>query len=141
MPFLYRSGSHPVRLRAPTNSGQERYLVWVLRDPLRQFFRRDYAYELAFDRFEYLLALLQSDLREEEGSPGSFVAGRWAYKMHGFHRSETHDMPSVVIDEELASEGKRWPPFQDGLFGSDMGRLRRVKAHVDASVKQRGFLG
>ena len=94
------------------------YLHKILREPLRDFLPQEDRYTKCFDRFEYLLALVCSDLYEKQlrqfwGPIGSF----------GWRRE--------IIDEiasESSQAGKDWLPLKAGLFNSSAQRFQVVQA-------------
>ncbi len=94
------------------------YLYKILREPLRDFLPQEDRYTRCFDRFEYLLALVCSDLYEKQlrqfwGPIGSF----------GWRRE--------IIDEiasESSQAGKDWLPLKAGLFDGLATRFKVVQA-------------
>lgn len=94
------------------------YLYETLREPLRDFLPQEERYTKCFDRFEYLLALVCSDLYEKKlhqiwGPVGSFG---WR----------------IGIADEIALEsskaGKDWMLLKTGLFNGSAERFQVVQA-------------
>lgn len=103
----------------------------VLREPLREYLPSDTGYDDIFDRFEYLVALVQFDIGMgqnttlPEGSPIWGPPGRF-----GWRNRETKPVEDRIL-EEANKDGERCPIIQQGLFSS-MARFRAVeKAYRD----------
>jgi hypothetical protein len=104
-------------------SGGQRYktpssdrLYSFLRDTLRPFLPSDLQYDDAFDRFEYLFALVYLDAQDREGSFAWAPAGRFAWRNRFIGTSGTHI--STVLLEESKKEKSNWGPIRAGLFES-----------------------
>jgi hypothetical protein len=87
-------------------------------------------YDLAFDRFEYVQALVARD--DKKG--GVFFYGRWMWQAAN---AEMRDMVDVrkVIGDEIDQQGESWPHLQVGFFGGAITRLREVKNKLDADLQ------
>ncbi len=105
-----------------------------LRGPFRDVISSDEVYQRYFDRFEYLLALVQVDIRNNEADSGPFgFSGLFAY------RDLDGDWPARrlvwrQVDEEIGVHKLSWPPLAAGLFGGELNRLIRVKKVFDESI-------
>lgn len=94
----------------------------LLRDDFRELLPDDEEYSAVFDRFEYLVSLVNIDLRNKLGNILWAPTGRF-----WFH--STWEPQSAVIDridKEAAAAGVNWPPLQAGLFGGSQERLKEV---------------
>lgn len=111
------------------------YLYVSLRERLREFIPSDKEYSGLFDRFEYLLALVWTDLKPEstrvDWIPVGGPLGLFASKAMG--RGE----PSIIdqIYLELSDLGKSYPLLRSGLFGGSPGRLRSASQRVAAQIE------
>ena len=90
----------------------------------------------AFDRFEYMAHLVESDL--ESRKHGNVTAG---YRWFDRRDSGSWFQPSRIaatVHRELEETKEEWPPLKAGLFSSSMDRLAEVKRAVDeATAKYR----
>ncbi len=87
-------------------------------------------YDEVFDRFEYLVSLVETDLKPRNRGELS-IGGQWFdRRARGFTLRPEGIAERVrkEIDEELEA----WPPLQAGLFQGSVERLRAVKDAVDA---------
>ena len=82
------------------------HLSAALRLPFEVILPDQREYQRCFDRFEYLRALLESDLTGEPNCIGSF-GWRWKYTEQDVMRQ---------IEAEERDAGKSWPPYQAGWF-------------------------
>jgi hypothetical protein len=90
-------------------------LYALLRDPLRSIIPSDSQYDDAFDRFEYLLALVVCDERMKANRSSPFgPIGRFGWK----RSSNSYSRPkiSVVFQREQDAEGAAWGPIKSGIF-------------------------
>lgn len=95
----------------------------TLREPLRDHLPSDSDYGLAFDRFEYVLALVHLDLRMENSDDLGIWApvGRFAWtRYEGISVTQQ-------ISEELNKESANWPPLKAQLFSSQEHFLKLQK--------------
>lgn len=109
------------------------HLFSVLREPLRRFLPDNDDYDDAFDRFEYLRALIYADVKYDnltEAHRFWVPPGRFCWKY--FRRGQD----SIVkrIDDEIQRSGDRWQLIQLGLFKGSLKRLKEIKENVDEFV-------
>lgn len=106
-------------------------LCEVLRELLRELLPSDDDYERCFDKFEYLLSLIDTDLDfQASSSLQGAIIGRFGWKK---------DILSIV-EQECSQHGHNWLPLQAGLFGGNTTRFYAAKQHVDNVVgNQRWF--
>jgi hypothetical protein len=102
------------------------HLCDVLREPLREILPEDDAYEDTFDRFEYLLALVYTDLREKQNLPLGAPIGRFGWRNRDFAKRHI----ATLVESEVAEAGDMWPPLQAGLFDGSVERFKLVKSLV-----------
>jgi hypothetical protein len=97
----------------------------VLRQPLSLLIADDVTYDRAFDRFEYLQALLHVDAELEGGKTTVSWApiGRFLYES----RWRPNYNVVAVVDHEVNRDQGAWPPLQAGLFGGSLDRLRAAQ--------------
>jgi hypothetical protein len=106
----------------------------TLRAPLRDLFAEAAAYEPAFDRFEYFIALVVADLSANT-YPGN---GRPTVPLGRFRRLwaagreivSAGDRVAQGLETEARAAGARWPPLEVGLFGGSRDRLERALGAV-----------
>jgi serine/threonine protein kinase len=116
------------------------HIFHILREPLRNLFADGRAYETAFDRFEYLLALTAADhWLQSNPTNRSF-----AVPVGRFHRFFTVGASSFSIEAEVSkvigaetnAAGTTWPPLAAGLFGRSSERLGRALEAVRNRARQ-----
>jgi len=110
------------------------YLVDLLRPLMQETFPLRNRYEECFDRFEYLTALVYSDLRQNSPNPAgigfSGPVGRFGWR----NRGRPEDILRVVA-EEIGKFGENWAPLKAGLFDGSFTRLSDVKAGFDSFLR------
>lgn len=112
------------------------HLFRALRERFRQYFTDDGDFEEIFDRYEYLQALVISDMRNSGGEKFWWAPmGRFARK-YGRRQS---DPIATQIDTEIASMGSEWPPLRAGLFGGSIERLNLVRTGVNDLIGRVGW--
>lgn len=98
-------------------------LSQVLRDPFRSLLAQDADYDDAFDRFEYLLALVYADIAYGPRSLDNGIVPAWVPV--GCVRSGKQE-----VFEEMTAEasvaGENWPPLKAGLFGGEIARFTKA---------------
>jgi hypothetical protein len=112
------------------------HLFNALREALREYLPRDEDYQEAFDRFEYLLGLVNADLERREFEDcweGPY--GCFAWQGRDFPESQIMQR----IGKELAAEGADWGPLKGGLFNSSLEQAKTAKAKFDAFLKRQWF--
>jgi SIR2-like domain len=104
-----------------------------LRDALRVAIADDETYADLFDRFEYLLALLQVDAsRQRPDGEGWAPLGRFGW-------DSSQGKPNNIVSRiaaEYAQQGIAWPPLKAGLFGGDLSRLEYAQQRVGKLISQ-----
>jgi hypothetical protein len=106
------------------------HLVDVLRPWLTNFQPHEMAFELAFDRFEYLLGLSMFDATRAGGNGGYAYVGRLSW------RGERGVPIETSITEEIASAAAQWPLLAGGLFGRDVARLSESAKAWNARIAE-----
>lgn len=74
-------------------------------------------YELMFDRFEILLALVNATVRKKNENHVWGPVGRFGWKYSSSRMRRENPLTNII--EQAKTEGKDWPPFKSGLFGPD----------------------
>ena len=111
------------------------YLHRCLRPTLREFVPSDSDYDEAFDRFEYMFAMVWVDEKPKTASAGWVPLGRFVRNYSVLSSVLHHGQPvGKIIDAEVEREGENWPPLRAGLFGGSMERFRTAKQHVDSFI-------
>jgi hypothetical protein len=113
------------------------YLNGCLHAPLREFTAGDEEYQTAFDRFEYLLALVHADQVRYTMQNDSWHGplGRFAWRGQSFNENRV----SELIAKEMETEGSGWAPLKAGLFGGDLEQAKTAKTKFDAFVRSVPF--
>jgi hypothetical protein len=112
------------------------HLHEVLREPLREYLPDDEDYSGAFDRFEYLLALVYADLEDKRGDdyfmgPGLWgPIGRFGYRL----RYAEHSGALQRLQEEAEHDRDNWAPLRAGLFDGSFDRFQTVMQGFDEFV-------
>jgi hypothetical protein len=106
-----------------------RYLFERLREPLREWLPEGSRYEEYFCRFEYLVGLVVSELRQKKG--GSFGASMGLYMTRA-------ELPKYY-DNEITKYKERWPFLRAGLFDGSLDRLKETKAGFDLSASRQAY--
>lgn len=111
------------RRRTPVSD----YLFQRLQPLIDELFYPGAQYELSFDKFECIVALMYSDIhnREHEGA-GWTPVGRF-----GYLKKPMHD-----IRKEIEAMKNEWPLLKLGYFGGDYNRLIAVSNHVFSFIKK-----
>ena len=110
-------------------------LFALLREPLRDYLPDDVQYERAFDRFEYLRALVQADLNEKRGNATYGQVGRFSWKME--RSSGVNTVREIQAEFEKA--GESWPPLLAMLFDGSEARFATIKREYDRYLQQSGI--
>jgi Caspase domain len=91
------------------------------------------SYEMLFDRFEILLALVFADIRAVEGNERVWgPPGRFGWKQRRGFGSNPFD--ELVAEAE--SLGNHWGPLRVGLFGGSIERFRKIVAGYRELLKE-----
>ena len=107
------------------------YLFAKLRAPLREYIPGEDEYRAAFDRFEYLFALVHADTNRWGRNPGWWgPAGDFASR----RLLAGGDRIRHVIGTEIETEGPNWGPLKAGLFGGSLEQAKTAKAKFDAFI-------
>jgi hypothetical protein len=107
----------------------------VVRQPVASLVGSEPEYERLFDAFEYLWCLLHVDTAFQQPSPtltpwtpfGAFIWRRRERSGEWFE----HEVAKVIADQNA-----QWPPLAQGLFGSDIARLRKSYEHTQPKLTQ-----
>jgi hypothetical protein len=87
----------------------------VLREPLRAFIPNDAQYEDAFDKFEYLLALIYYEYggQRHQWAP----IGRFAWRHRSSFGGSGKHVSQLLLDEHQL-KGAAWEPIKAGIFSN-----------------------
>jgi hypothetical protein len=111
------------------------HLHAVLRNPVREVLPDDEAYDSAFDRFEYIVALTRGGVRDDAGHGRSSAGpiGRFGW------RSERMSGPTILqrMDEDIAREGGQWFLLKRGVYGGLTDSLKQAKREMDEHIRSR----
>ena len=112
------------------------YFHHALRQTVSELIPAQGDFDDAFDRFEYLANLVESDL--ESRKYDSLTAGhRWFDRRDRGSWFQSSRIASTV-QREVEARKEQWPPLRAGLFDKSMDRLVEVKRSVDeATAKYR----
>jgi hypothetical protein len=115
------------RHKAPVSD----HLFDLLREPLLTCAIDEGEYLRAFDRFEYLFALVYGDLSEQKSSAGHIWGPPGCFL---WRRNILEE-----VEREIADQAEGWPPLRAGLFGGSVERVKHVKQQIDAIVHRSGW--
>ena len=104
----------------------------IIQTLLREFIPDDQRFMALFDRFEYLLGLVHTDVQEQVAQYFWGPSGQFGWR----YRGNKDKGPSAAVAAEVEAEGQNWPPLQVGLFRGDLARLKEVKAAFDEEVSR-----
>jgi hypothetical protein len=94
------------------------YLFEFLRPYMTEFVPDSIDYELAFDRYEFLLGLSHAFERGSGWGP----VGRFGWRRRGFPQDDIVE----TVGAEIEQQAERWPPLQAGMFGGDLTKLKET---------------
>lgn len=112
------------------------YLLHKIRPHFLQLIPDDLSYTNAFDRFEYLAALVQADLSSRNGEMMDFWPGRFAYQIYNYEPTENAPTVADQVSAEVESQEDEWPLLKCGAFHGSATRFREVADEVTATVKK-----
>lgn len=106
------------------------HLFQVLRDPLKEFLPHDTDYQDCFERFEYLLGLINADLFEKDHR------SQWVGPVGSFGRCDHFTGIAIMseVEKEISEKGEDWPFLSFDLFDGSIERLQEVKKGFDKRV-------
>ena len=110
------------RHRTPTSD----HLFGILKVSLDSIFLDEMEYQMAFDRFEYLYALIHGDVGERVGTLGRIWGPIGCFLWRRGILEE--------VEREIAERGDDWPSVKAGLFGGSVERAKQVKVQIDGIV-------
>jgi hypothetical protein len=110
---------------APRLAPLSGHMLQLLSEPFSNVIAEPLRYERHFDRFEYMLSLIGTDLRSQLQLDGIMPPGAFLQR-----RTVIADVQS-----ELDKTGQHWPPLKASLFGGSLDRLQAAKQRVDDLVK------
>jgi hypothetical protein len=111
------------------------YLHDTLKDYCADYFPRDRHYTNAFDRWEYLNALLHASLTMERSFGPYVPAGAFLWR----ERERGGVGVRQQLQQELEEAGTGHPLVSSGFFAAGYPRLMEVKALVDAAYRKVPF--
>ena len=107
---------------------RNQFLHLTLRSVFAKLIPADRDYTEAFDRFEYMASLVETDLDAQSDS--GYPMRRWFDR-----RARGFTWPRSGMAERMTKEidqaEQQWPPLQAGLFGGSVERLLEAKGTVD----------
>lgn len=106
--------------------------------PLRELVPIEEQFEEYFDRFEYLLGLVHTDIRAQQNGH------LWApIGCFGWRGKDQESDPVRTVGVEIAEALEQWRPLRDGLFGGSLDRAKTAKTAYDdliQDVRRRRFV-
>lgn len=120
------------------------YLHGQLRQPFRELEPDDHAYDMAFDRFECLMALAIGDMNASpSATQGHTTEARPTVQLSipmpvgrfGWRRNR-HLNVLEILKQEQQAVGKKWGPLQAGMFGGDPTRFNALLGALESRVNE-----
>lgn len=117
------------------------YLYNLLREPLKEFLPQDIDYQKCFDRFEYLFALVYTDLNLKQKGHGVGPAGSFFGRRRAGDFDIVQEIAREVNRNSNFENGKsKWLPLQVGLFDNSLTRFQEVKDTFDDALSKTSYL-
>jgi hypothetical protein len=114
------------------------HLFERLRSILKEYIPEEEAYNLTFDRFEYLLALVHADICRQVSRDGSWWGpiGRFSWRGQLFGQGGR-----IVgrVANEIQTEGANWAPVKGGLFNGSIDQAKAAVAQFGKFLNQIHF--
>lgn len=98
----------------------------LLREPFRALIPSDKDYDNAFDRFEYLTALVAYDANVDDNSYIMGAVGRFGWRNRAPFGTANSSVIELLLNE-LKMEGDDWALFRSGVFASPERYLAAVE--------------
>ena len=106
------------------------HIYGILKPVIVDFFSSEVEYRKAFDRFEYLAALVFADYYEKEHPTYGSIwvpPGRFA---------ESYRTLFPEVQVEIERQGNQWPLLKAGVFDGSLERLLMLKQKVDTWARE-----
>jgi len=100
----------------------------------RDYISGEDEFRAAFNRFEYLAALVYADLERQQNPGTDYVWGP-----HGLFAWRGGAAVTADLQEEVEREGDEMPLLKAGAFGGSIKRLKAVKEPFDDFIKKRAM--
>lgn len=116
------------------------YLFNVLREPLKEFLPQDIDYLKCFDRFEYLFALVYTDLNLKQKGHGVGLEGSFCWR----RKRGCFDIIREIYEEANSNSNpengrSRWLPLQVGLFDNSITRFQEVEDTFNKNLNKSSY--
>ena len=108
------------------------YIFKVMQPKLEDLLFLGRSYEVLFDKFEVLFALVYADLTYEEGGHFWGPPGRFGWKYR--RRGEQNPFSNVVA--EAAQQQNAWGPVKAGLFQGAYSRFKTIADKYEAIISR-----
>ncbi|MGB3208043.1 MAG: SIR2 family protein [Crinalium sp.] len=110
------------------------HLSEFLRTPLKELLPDETQYQRYFDRFEYLFALVQTDLLLQQGNNGWGSPGRFIQNIK--YDLYIGDQVKLEVDKNsnVENNSSNWSPLAAGLFGGSLSRYQNAKRSLDEYI-------
>jgi len=106
------------------------YLFEKLKPMLDDLLSLEPYYELYFDQFEVLLALVYADVLGREGLLGRGPVGRFGYKYA--HYRDINPLKNIIAEAGKYKES--WGPLAAGLFGGSYSRFEQISSEYEKVI-------
>jgi hypothetical protein len=117
--------------------GSSVYLSRFLRSLFSDTVPQQFRYDAAFDRFEYLFALVCADFYEKDKQDKGLWNLELAPAWFIFRNQGAPQDTLKIVDQEVRTLGNNWPPLKAGLFDGNVGRFNDIKNGFDRLVAKR----
>ncbi len=99
------------------------------------FFVDRSSFERAYDRFEYINAIITSG-EEDQGQGFGPYRGRWMLKAAKSARRGSYELDMrQIVAGEIERDGKAWPYLQASVFDGSLAKLQEAKELFDENMR------
>lgn len=119
------------------------YIYSRLKTPLSEYVSREEDYQMAFDKFEYLLALGHADFNRipwvgnQQSAQKAVTTAWWSpIGRFGWRNRGAENFIAKKIDDEIKTEGQDWAPLKAGLFGGNLEQLKIAQTNFNNFLSQ-----
>lgn len=106
------------------------HLAEIIKPKVLSYFASEVDYEHTFDRFEYLLSLVYSNIDLKINKNPWMPIGRFFWRSY-----ETALDVTKIYQQEIDNQGENWTPLKFGFFGGSLEQAKNAQAEVVERLK------